>query len=529
MSNPAFDDDGRSSDGHWETWNGPWVKLRKRVEPLLGDLETHLGPHWHPTLDRIFSKQDLAASERLMRWRAPPRWLAIQRFQLGGSGDFDLDIRCVESFTEGVAFLVDDCRFRRMLPTALTLARDSDRLDLWLGAERLASICPMDMRRPGEEIRRRAEGTVVGLRKFDDVEGELLKRARRWPGLSGLVMNGSSGKRDGGGETPCPSAERHHLPVPKEWLFSARALCARCGHPDPDRRFLEQVAAAAFDSPSWNHLAGAGAQFSSMPWCMQKSSSSEEPGAVEDFYSDGIDAVADLLSRASTEWTPNWSATALAVGGVGGAPTYRLDRIFTAPVDHLSTYERIFVEPVESAVVDDQDLLAVVGRAIFSDDQGPLEQLFGIGQSKSSRMQLADSWEGEELIASEGAWRFTLAGKDDPRSAALMARRFDEDGSCIERAGGSAYKTQMRSWKGHQVLCADYDGSRPVAIIEGLSRATVEKLAAVLPDQRSLARQGASLAFDDSVEALERSGDLRAFRHLADEFERRMISEQRHA
>ncbi|MDM0084752.1 hypothetical protein QTI17_29545 [Variovorax sp. J31P179] len=528
MSNPAIDDDGLSSDDHWQTWNGPWVKLRKRVEPLLGDLETHLGRHWHATLDRIFSRQDLNASERLMRWPAPTRWLAVQRFQLGGSDDFDLEIRCVESFPHAVAFLVEDCRFRRMLPTSLTLARDRERLDLWLGAERLATIGPMNMRRPSEEIRRRAEGTVIGLRKFDDVERELLKRARRWPGLSELVMNGAPARREGTG-APFPSAERSHLPVPKEWLFSARVLCARCGHPEPNRSFLEQVAAAAFDAPSWNHLAGAGAQFSSLPWFMQKSSSSEEPGVVEDFYSDGIDAVADLFSRAPSELTSNWSGAALAVGGLGGISSYWLERKSGALDDPLSTYERISIGAVESVFVDDQDLLELVARAIGSGDQGPLEQLFGIGQSKDSRMQLADSWEGEELIASEGAWRFTLAGKENPRTAALMARRFDADGSCVERAGGSAYKTQLRSWNGHHVLCADYDGSNPVAIIEGLSRATVEKLAAVLPDQRSLARRGASAAFDDTVGKLEWSVDLRAFRHLAAEFERRMSSEQRRA
>ncbi|WP_143694533.1 hypothetical protein [Variovorax sp. JS1663] len=412
MSTSPSEGAGAPAETNLAEYDGPWDKLRARVEPLLGDLEVHMGEHWHVALDQIFTRADLRVAERLRyRGKSDRQWFAVRPF-LATNPIHDSDLRCAPSFEKAVGHLVEECRRRSTLPTAVKLDADRQTLDLWSGAELMFSVRPIEMRRVSDAARERAEGTIIGLRKFDHPEAELLKRVHRWPGLGGVAQE--KNMKRGRAGAPYPAAEFWHHPVPKEWLLSARALCARCGRPDPERSFLESVAAAALDAPSWNHLASLhGDRTSELdgPWCLHVYAESEADLQDHGFYSDAIDAVADLLTRAPAEFIAKWPRAELHFSGMSDLPYYQFMRRTgnEHPFDWPGPTVGV-TAIADVAETDEEDFLVDVARALSSVDPRPLEALFGIGRTDEERLGLIDTWAGEHPLVSDGPWRFTTSG-----------------------------------------------------------------------------------------------------------------------
>lgn len=510
-------------------FSGPWGQIRRRVEPLLGNLETHFEEinQWHIVLDQIFSSVDLRVSENLIHGRdALPSWIAIQPIVGVGQDPFEVETRYAPTFAEAVASLVDECRKRSLLPTSISLDASSEILDLWTGTQHMFRVSRMVFRPVSDLNRDRAEGTVIGVRKFDVPEEELLRRISRWPGLSRIVLNDSARLRIEGREgdrgAVFPAAERNHHPEPKEWLLSVRALCARCGHPEPDRNFLEAVAAAVFNVPTWNHLAsrwkGRASSAMSGPWRISFSGESAGGEIEGGFYADGIDAMADLLARAPNEFVRDWPQVELAMSARRAQPSYGLQR---GPVKKDSEgfpeppAASLWVSQVDVMKDPEAETMAAVKAALERPSSTSLEALFAIGLTRQERFKKLDRWSGEEYIAAEGSWRFTLS--DD---GMLWARRFDgQELLCIEETGVAAYKAQLLSWRGHQVLCGDYHGDRPQAILDGLSQTTLARLVEILPDQAHVIRRiGSWPSYHEEPYGPYKDHE---FAHLVQEFEGR--------
>lgn len=500
-----------------------WDALRARVEPLLGDLEGHLGPHWSIQLDRIFSKLDVLSVLSNGDHTAHRPWYVVEFTEAGAKARLDHDLAYTATFGQGAAALLEACRDRRVLPTDVTLDPTRARLELWLGEEAMARVYRIDVRPVSKEIRRRVESTVLGLRKFDNEATELIKRVQRWPGLQGVQL---SEREVGRPSSPAayPAGEHAHHPVPAEWLLSARVLCARCGAPSPTRALLEQVAAAAFDVRSWNHLAAC--QPLPTPWAIIQDGVPGAQPRICGFYADGIDAFGSLLARAPTEFIRDWDSAALSLSEAQDMPIYSLNRRFRASGSAASFYEEresYVALPADHAIWEDDSLAATLDQALARADLPYLKEAFGIDVSLESRLAMSDGWAGEALLLQDGNWRFTMRGKSTRAEEALFARRYGPNGNCVEATSVYTRKGEIRAWREHVVLCGDYDGTRPQIIMDGLSVAAVETLLRVLKPHTMGEKSSPR-----SIPALPRVGesDARKFSGLVEAFEKRLAEAQ---
>ncbi|MDP9933479.1 hypothetical protein [Variovorax paradoxus] len=368
--------------------SGPWEKIRQRVEPLLGDLESHFEGQqfrWQFVLDQLFTAEDLRVAAPVARdGNAPSNWVAVQPLAPRREDSHDFKTRYAPSFVEAIASLIDECRRLSMLPSSVSLDPSGEALELWSGPQQMFRISRMNLRAVSDAQRARSEGTVIGLRKFDDPEMELLRRVRRWPGLSGVVLKDNRHTEDRDRAVAFPSAAYPHHAVPKEWLLSVRALCARCGHPDPDRRFLEAVTAAVFDVPTWNHLAskwrGRASSAALGPWRVSFAKDSSSKEQDRGFYADGIDAVADLLARAPNEFMGGLPQAALMFSSRLGVPEYGL--VQHDPAYHGPDSERgdagwsVWVARLERMSAPEDGSVAAVKTALAQSTSAMLESLF---------------------------------------------------------------------------------------------------------------------------------------------------------
>lgn len=487
-----------------ESGGGPWGRLCQRVAPLLGDVRAHLGEDWHRIIDQVISREDLETVARAARGDPPPDWFIIERKPIEGlDDDCDEDERQVtEGFVDAVFHVLRFCRVQRILPTALVFDDVQQTLTLSVGARGpWMMVRPLRTRQVPQALRARAQGTVLGLRKADFPGREFVKKVKRWPGMADVnpVEPWLAEMRSPKGPKPFTvRAQRHHHSAATEWRLSALALCALCGHASPDRKLVDQVAAAAFDQPSWNHLVAldqSAATFAG-PWALVEDSA--EGQRLLHYYADAFDALADLLARAPKEFVKDWPAVRV-----------RQDQSFDEPLRNTPSYsleryvlraERSFPVPAEHSVsansiqkagsrIDndarDQKLREEVAQAMKSGGHSSIEALFGIARAASDRHVSTERWSGEVLLVAEGAWRLSASGSDleGTQDAFLMARRFDAEGNCVEEAGVPAYKGRLLCWGSHFVLCWE-PTHMPVAIVDGLSREGFLKAIRALDHQR---------------------------------------------
>ena len=394
-TNASSDSTRADKDVEQSLLSGPWGKIRRRVEPLLGDLEGHF--RWHFVLDQLFTAEDLRVAAHVTReGDAPSNWFAVQPLAPRRQDSYDFETRYAPSFVEAIASLLDECRRLSMLPSSVSLDLSGKALELWSGAQPMFRVSRMNLRAVSDAQRARSEGTVIGLRKFDDPGTELLRRVRRWPGLTGVVLKGERYSKDSDRADSFPSAEYPHHAVPKEWLLSVRALCARCGHPDPSRSFLEAVTAAVFDVPTWNHLAskwrGRASNAAFGPWRIAFAKGSSSKAQECGFYADGIDAVADLLTRAPNEFIAGRPQAALTFSSGHGIPEYGLhDPASSGPNSQRGDGGwSVWAARLEKMPEPEDGSAAAVKTALTQPTRAMLESLFAIGRPEAERLNQGD-------------------------------------------------------------------------------------------------------------------------------------------
>jgi hypothetical protein len=97
---------------------------------------------------------------------------------------------------------------------------------------------------------------------------------------------------------------------------------------------------------------------------------------------------------------------------------------------------------------------------------------------------MLDGRSQEILVVQEGPWRFTRTVDAVGGSSQLWVHRLQDCGNTAWSAAVPAYNGLLQTHRrtGFHVLCADYDGAHPVAVIDGLSPLAVERVRAHLTD-----------------------------------------------
>lgn len=458
-----------------------WDEMCRRLEPLLGDVKGALGAHWHEKAEAFFTEADfLVAEDILSGSKSIPDWFIIRYAPAWRHLDGERDsVTCAPSWSDALAVLLRACESNRTLPSRVECDGTVRTLRLFVGEELLATLIPLPVTYVSPELRQRALSTICGLRKSADTDAELLKRARKWPGMSALVMTESSA----GHEMHEFRERMAHHPIPCEWLQSARMLCAACSKYNPCTSTVQAVAAAALGAKSWNHLAGPHGDFSArllQPWYISKNDE------ICEFHADAIDAVADLFSRGHRVWTADWTGVALESCYSITAPDYVPYYTLSEPspdTSRLSFNERqIAVYPVGRSKPEAEVLARVAGVAPTATEAIPA--LFGIGLPVDVKARMLDERSDEILVVQDGPWRFTRTGVPLDQHTLIWVHRVGADGNSLWSAAVPAYKGLLQTHRetGFYVFCADYDGAHPVAVIDGLSPATVAQVRANLPD-----------------------------------------------
>lgn len=459
-----------------------WGLMCERLAPLLGDVPAALGPTWHEKLEALYSEADLAvASQILSGRRGGPDWFVTRYAPAGRRLDDDREgMVCAPSWRHAVAALIQNCEDVRCLPSRVSYDRARRTLQLFVGDALLATIAPISMTRVNDSLRRRALSTASGLRKSACAQEELLKRVRRWPQLAELE---GQPLRDVS-EMQTYREQMAHHPLPKEWLASARLLCGACGRDDVTAATLQEVAAIALGASSWNHLAGPYGDHSSgllQPWYLCKDDS---PCM---FYADVFDALADLLGAASQQWgklaTPLTFDSHYCFSTLDYVPCYTISEKSGGDAIQALSTPRLAVYPIILGPSCPPELLDRIPSSASSSDDN-IAPLFGIGLSLGAKSRMLDEKAGQVLIVQDGEWRFTRTGDPRDKSTTLWVYRIGADGNSISEAAVPTYKglLQRHPATGNYVLCADYDGAHPVAVIGGLSPVAAERVRAYLPD-----------------------------------------------
>lgn len=455
-----------------------WDEVYLRLEPLLGDVQAALGSDWHEKVEALFTAADLAVAQSLLQVHRVPQWYFIHFAPAGRHLDWGGErLVCASSWTEAVAVLLAACEQHRCLPSRIEYDEVSRTLRLFVGETLLASVGPQQSEYVSPSLRRQAMGTICELRERGRSSMELLQRVRRWPGMEGVSPN------DPHHDEAIQGFREHmlHQPIPNEWLQSARVLLTLCGNDSPSTEQVQAVATTALGAQSWSQLAGPLGDCSArvlQPWYL-----SDDAGILS-FHADAIDAVATLLTKAPRFWMSGWAGC-----------TFRAQYSFTT-LDYVPTYT--LIEKTAKSTIDAPSIAAypviragrpdpaVIKRvaSLLAPSVEDIAALFGIGLPVDAKARMLDERSAEVLIIQEGPWRFTRAGGPSETNAYVWVHCLDNAGNSVHSACVPAYKGLLQTHRdtGTYVLCADYDGQDPVAVINGLSPTAAAQVRANLPD-----------------------------------------------
>lgn len=474
-------------------WNG----IASRVTPLIGDVATRLGKSWMDQVEHRFNRNDFFTVAAAREAQAPlPQWHVLTWHSAPDEMVRDDDgVVAGTSREECLAHLLGRCSEFGVWPTQIIKDPASERVLFVASRGVIASIGRVaPSKRISDEVRSRAEGVLLGLRKAASPDAELAKRVARWPGLGEVGAE----ERD---------ARDVHWPCPTEWLLSARLLLEEAGFRDAPTSQAQALAAAILDQPSWNHLCGLrGPEMPKSAWwtvgapyVVRDSAEEGPPSAV---YGDAVEAFIELARRSSEALgAAAWLGASVKLGStLSRAPYIEMrDRrsipdSIVDPIARLSAeYERGYVAmfPVNRAQYEDVWLHRVEVAMKRGIDDG-LSELFQIGASFDSRQAFGDAEHQRIEVARDGQWRFTI--DVDPELSLenrfLRAELWSE--GMAEKVGTAhvpLYKGAINRLGDAYVLTGDYDMGAPEAIVKGIAESTARKIADLLAEaghERSL-------------------------------------------
>ncbi len=385
---------------------------------------------------------------------------------------------------EALAVALEACRAGLYLPDRIDFSQDL-RCTAFARGQMLFSVYPLPPAVPlGEYKLKRAYSTLVGCRKSESPRDELCKRMTRWPGAERLSID----PRDTGASTRLRHA---HLPVPAEWLLTARLLLERGGMPS-DANAQQAFVALVFGAKDYNTLIrGSADRVATLggPWYV---SANDGAGGLEfKAFADPFSAFVELMAMYRARESA-WSAPTLEFDSWG--PTGALNLTVAAAPDEPQSGEslpRLSLGQLSCLAPENDGGLGAVATALrgAADDPSLIEDLFMVRLTHEERFAEHTAHAGMRPIAQHGLWRFLESGDgSDPSQPGLHLDivRVDGFGNVLVRKsiplykGGLAFNEQSREW----VFFADYDYTRPVAAVPSLPEAVVALLQSILVGPR---------------------------------------------
>jgi hypothetical protein len=459
-----------------------WAGIVERLTPLIGVPQEALGSRWMDILASNFTRYDYVAVEAINRHASLPEWYLVQIHPNAERLCIDHFCQSAQSMQEALAHVMQRCAMTRTMPDSALLSEDAQRLELRRYGEPWVTIARLRAIKVTEQLFARGLGTLTCARRAGDPYDEILKRLKRWPGLSALELEPRTTSRGNK-----PFLHNEHLAIPKEWLLSARRICKLAGK-EQSTNLAQKVAAAALDAPSWNHLASPHGDLSPelvTPWALYKTPSRESPIAC---YRNPFDGIADLASRFAT-LTDKWNR--IVFEDPGGAARYceysfRSRPMSNAPHEADGSEPAICLTAIECVPEVDYSFLQKAAIALSSGSGTDILELFGGQLNHSERAIHDDALNSEQHLVTDSGWRFTLRGETETAKPQLRAWRLDGHGQAIFDTCVPIYKGLLLYYSdlNAHVLSSDYDGASPRALIRNLSKPSVKVIQTVLNETR---------------------------------------------
>lgn len=452
-------------------WNG----IRARLAPVVGhDIAVKLGDDWMDIFEVQFQRSDEEAAALALELKGKaPSWFVVEvpDDRLRDDDYFT----AAHSAPEALADAVTRCEYADVWPDQVEV--EGQRIRLLTAGAVILQIYPLAPAVVSATDAQRASSILTGLRRSATPAAELIKRINRWPGLSALNLQEEE-----------RSASRQvlpHLAVPSEWLLSARLLCEKLGIAEPSPKLIQEVAAAALNAPSWNHLAGPAAALggASAPWALHNNSGSNEDGQVT-FFTSAFEAFASLLWQLPQQ-AAGWKEVAITPYhltenhnfGLQFAEQPRMEQRVLQIAKSMSAY------PMEVAELEEKDrpLVSQCEAALAHGAQADVQELFRLSVPAAVRVRAKEQRDGEQLIAEAPGVRFVLS--DD----GVRARRYD-------RAGNRTFQVRVKTHKGAlwqhpsglMVLTCEYGLDSPVAVFSPLPEPALAAIQEALPRSRGV-------------------------------------------
>ena len=460
-----------------------WDGVLARVKPILGDVRQKFGEFWIDPLAACFARPDWWAIRMAARTGGKvPHWYVLEWHEAALEITRDDDYLVAgESREECLAHLADRCTFDGVWPTSFAYQQDDDRTSFTLGDMPFAVIRPVAA--PGtvdERTRSRVESTLLGLGKGLSQQAEFERRLAKWPGLANICSE----------SFPLPQKAVCHWPCPSEWLASARMLLDAAGLANAGTAHAQALAAAAFGFKSWMHLCGlvpSSAHKSAWwsmctPYYVHGEDASDH--ATIRVYQDAVEGFLDLQSRASLACERQRGVEVSYSSTLIGLPCISLQSPPPPPSPEWAVPLQdtlVCLSPVNSAEYEDSSMARVLTATKDGYVRG-LSRLFMIDEPVEDKRKRRAAQRGHVDVAFDGPWHFYVREKPGP--AAFFAELFREDGRKIGATGFSVHKGAIL-WDSDVdgfILTSEYHGRKPVAILRGLSAATIAQIRKALPE-----------------------------------------------
>ncbi len=459
-----------TTDAFWEAVRGRLARAEIDPENLWGNAKlakTNFHHSWIHAFEMAFSNADFLTACLARDGADVPRPF-ILRFHKAAERATEQDAdNWATSFAEAAAYVYECCRDSLVFPDQCSVDRIAGRLSLRLQGEPFAEVAPMvatAARRESDVDR--ARSTLVGFRDADDPIAELCKRLSRWPGMERLQADESTSNVLWG----------YHLPVPAEWLWTARRMLASAGRPS-DLSSAQKFIAALFGAESFNHaIHGRASVIASLagPWKVGFSDwdSHESTTFHLDPYT-GLSTFVELVRSRADDWSrqilvANRGSTLASLALILQSGEHTFDYI----PDSIMLSQMTCVWPEESGSV------AAVETALRDESGQLMKDLFMVDLAGEARIEELISTLPVKSIGATESWRFVYR----PDKRYVGALHVSAIGNVTSEAyvptykGTLVYDEGMAAW----VLFSDNNYTRPVAAMRSLPPSLVAKVQALL-------------------------------------------------
>jgi hypothetical protein len=469
-----------------------WAQVAKRLFPLVGDLTKKYGEPWDEPVDRLYSAADREIAIEIISGRTQvPEWHYIE-FTNDAPYDFYYEdsVEVFRSSSRALAHLLSRCQSKRFKFDAVEQV-SATRFEFIHKGKVLAIIERPNYRSFDDASLSRHKAAIVGVRRSENPAEEYMKRFSRLPNVR--LTRCKVGTYRIFQEQQIRYGH-DHVPVPKEWLDSARILAADVGIQEPGMKLLQDIACAALGAPSWNHLsAPLGDRSGELLglWIIDDSSRGYDTATLS---RTPWECLAHLTSRFE-EFTQSHHSTLLSVhqglSGTIGLPRFSFKDDdpkwlpenrppLTMQLEHPTSTDVSFRE---ECTLYEQNTIAPAEAALSAGATAVAEYL-GIRSSQPNFQASIDAMDDVHVILETSRWRITGPKKFGyGHGPVVQATYVTPEGRSVLIGTVPAYKAGIGKdlESGTYFLTREYHCSNPAVALLGLTESDANHLMATFP------------------------------------------------